>query len=112
MQMLGRALHRNLANLRLSSHSLSSLRCHRQLFSTTPIVRTLSGTPTYQDTSVKYRELNFFEEPLGLSVDQGYGYLQVDFGERIGPNSRYEILRKLGWGMNVCVARPLRCVSS
>ena len=46
-------------------------------------------------------DLTFVEEPLGLRADQGYGYLQVDFGERIGPNDRYEILRKLGWGMNV-----------
>jgi hypothetical protein len=35
-------------------------------------------------------------------MDQGYGYLQIDFGERTGPNNRYEVLRKLGWGMNVC----------
>jgi hypothetical protein len=46
-------------------------------------------------------ELTFVEEPLGLRADQGYGYLQVDFGQRIGPSDRYEILRKLGWGLNV-----------
>jgi serine/threonine-protein kinase SRPK3 len=46
-------------------------------------------------------ELTFVEEPLGLRADQGYGYLQVDFGQRIGPGDRYEVLRKLGWGMNV-----------
>jgi serine/threonine-protein kinase SRPK3 len=45
--------------------------------------------------------LTFVEEPLGLRADQGYGYLQVDFGQRLGPNGQYEILRKLGWGMNV-----------
>ncbi|KAJ7726753.1 kinase-like protein [Mycena metata] len=49
-------------------------------------------------------ELTFMEEPLGLRADQGYGYLQVDFGQRLGANGRYEILRKLGWGMNVSLA--------
>jgi hypothetical protein len=50
-------------------------------------------------------DLTFVEEPLGLRADQGYGYMQVEFGERIGPEGRYEILRKLGWGMNVSGAR-------
>ncbi|KAJ7220783.1 hypothetical protein GGX14DRAFT_389175 [Mycena pura] len=45
-------------------------------------------------------ELTFVEEPLGLRADQGYGYMQVDLGQRIGPSGQYEILRKLGWGMN------------
>ena len=49
-------------------------------------------------------ELTFVEEPLGLRADQGYGYLQVDFGQRIGSGNRYEILRKLGWGGNVSKA--------
>jgi hypothetical protein len=51
--------------------------------------------------SVETVDFTFVEEPLGLRADQGYGYLQVDFGQRIGPSDRYEILRKLGWGMNV-----------
>ncbi|KAJ6569241.1 kinase-like domain-containing protein [Mycena capillaripes] len=54
-------------------------------------------------SKVQNVELTFVEEPLGLRADQGYGYLQVDFGQRIGPNGRYEILRKLGWGMNASV---------
>jgi hypothetical protein len=53
------------------------------------------------DRAVENVELNFVEEPLGLRADQGYGYLQVDFGQRVGPGDRYEVLRKLGWGMNV-----------
>ncbi|KIM92381.1 hypothetical protein PILCRDRAFT_425 [Piloderma croceum F 1598] len=48
-------------------------------------------------------ELTFVEEPLGLRADQGYGYLQVDFGQRIGSGKWYEILRKLGWGGNASV---------
>ncbi|KAJ7739469.1 kinase-like domain-containing protein [Mycena maculata] len=61
-----------------------------------------AGSPTVENV-----ELSFVEEPLGLRADQGYGYLQVDFGDRIGPvhgpRPRYEILRKLGWGMNASV---------
>lgn len=54
--------------------------------------------------AVENVELTFLEEPLGLRADQGYGYLQVDFGQRIGPSGQYEILRKLGWGLNVSYA--------
>ncbi|KAJ7435408.1 kinase-like domain-containing protein [Mycena latifolia] len=53
--------------------------------------------------AVENVKLTFLEEPLGLRADQGYGYLQVDFGQRIGPSGQYEILRKLGWGMNASV---------
>ena len=42
--------------------------------------------------------LSFPEEPLGVPASKGYGYAQLDFGERIGPEKRYEIVRKLGWG--------------
>lgn len=54
-------------------------------------------------------DFTFEEEPLGLLAEQGYGYLQIEFGQRIGPNQRYEILRKLGWGMNVRYL-PVVCV--
>ncbi|KAL5512707.1 hypothetical protein ACEPAG_2973 [Sanghuangporus baumii] len=43
--------------------------------------------------------LDFAEEPCGFEASQGLGFLQVEFGDRIGPDGRYEILRKLGWGM-------------
>ncbi|KAL5482907.1 hypothetical protein ACEPAI_9502 [Sanghuangporus weigelae] len=42
--------------------------------------------------------LEFTEEPLGVGATNGFGYLQVEFGDRIGPDNRYEILRKLDWG--------------
>ncbi|THH03576.1 hypothetical protein EW146_g10394 [Bondarzewia mesenterica] len=48
-------------------------------------------------------ELDFVEEPLGLTANQGYGYFRVDFGETIGPDGRYEIKRKLGWGRNASI---------
>ncbi|KAJ3810442.1 kinase-like protein [Lentinula lateritia] len=40
------------------------------------------------------------EEPLGLPGSEGYGWPQLEFGERIGPDLRYELKRKLGWGMS------------
>ena len=49
-------------------------------------------------------ELTFIEEPLGLSAEQGFGYAQLQFGQRVGPNDNFEILRKLGWGSYV--SRP------
>ncbi|KAL6300875.1 kinase-like domain-containing protein [Sparassis latifolia] len=64
--------------------------------------KSLSEGDTSTD-AVENVELTFVEEPLGLRADQGFGYLQVDFGQRIGPGDRYEVLRKLGWGMNASV---------
>lgn len=45
-------------------------------------------------------DLEFIEEPLGISAEQGHGFLRVEFGDAIGPDRRYRIVRKLGWGMN------------
>ncbi|KAJ7036973.1 kinase-like protein [Mycena alexandri] len=90
----------------------NSFSCHRPSFQR----RTYSDTPQSHSRGdaaadsaapitpvVQNVELTFVEEPLGLLADQGYGYLQVDFGQRLGPSGRYEILRKLGWGMNASV---------
>ncbi|KAJ6452956.1 kinase-like protein [Mycena sanguinolenta] len=89
---------------RLSLYSFSKALA-RKMHSTTPPggVSVINvGSPAVENV-----ELSFVEEPLGLRADQGYGYLQVDFGDRIGPSHgsrpRYEILRKLGWGMNASV---------
>ena len=41
----------------------------------------------------------FIEEPLGNPATDGHGYAQFDFGDTIGPENRYKIVRKLGWGM-------------
>ena len=54
-------------------------------------------TPDVREKEMKCIE--FVEEPCGFKAEQGFGFLQVEFGERIGPGGRYEILRKLGWGM-------------
>lgn len=45
-------------------------------------------------------DLTFVEEPLGLPAKYGYGWPQIEFNEAIGPDGRYVILRKLGWGMS------------
>ena len=34
-----------------------------------------------------------------LAAD-GYGWAQLEFGEQIGKDNRYTIVRKLGWGMH------------
>jgi hypothetical protein len=48
-------------------------------------------------------DLEFIEEPLGLSAEQGHGFLRIEFGDAIGPDHRYKVVRKLGWGMNSSV---------
>ncbi|KZT00297.1 kinase-like protein [Laetiporus sulphureus 93-53] len=35
-----------------------------------------------------------------MPAERGYGWARFDFGDRIGPNERYTIMRKLGWGMH------------
>jgi hypothetical protein len=57
-------------------------------------------------------DLEFIEEPLGLSAEQGHGYLRIEFGDLIGPDHRYKVVRKLGWGMNssVWMAFDEKCV--
>ncbi len=49
---------------------------------------------------VVHRTLTFVEEPLGMSAEEGYGWPQLEFNQVIGPENRYVICRKLGWGMS------------
>ncbi|KZT05058.1 kinase-like protein [Laetiporus sulphureus 93-53] len=35
-----------------------------------------------------------------MPAERGYGWARFDFGDRIGPNDRYTIMHKLGWGMH------------
>jgi hypothetical protein len=48
-------------------------------------------------------DLEFIEEPLGPSAEQGHGFLRIEFGDAIGPDNRYKAVRKLAWGMNSSV---------
>ncbi|KAK7053151.1 hypothetical protein VNI00_003770 [Paramarasmius palmivorus] len=50
------------------------------------------GNPVY--------DLHFASEALGMPASMGYGWANLDFGQRIGPDGRYIIERKLGWGGN------------
>jgi hypothetical protein len=47
--------------------------------------------------------LEFVEEPLGVTAEQGHGFLRIEFGDAIGPGKRYKVVRKLGWGMNASI---------
>ncbi|KAF8662050.1 hypothetical protein AX16_001235 [Volvariella volvacea WC 439] len=57
-----------------------------------------------------FKPYTFFEEPLGISAERGYGYPHLEFEESIGPERRYSIKRKLGWWResSVRLARDLR----
>ena len=57
-------------------------------------------------------DLEFVEEPLGVTAEQGHGFIRVEFGDAIGPDKRYKIVRKLGWGMNssIWMAFDAKCV--
>ncbi|THH28097.1 hypothetical protein EUX98_g6085 [Antrodiella citrinella] len=52
----------------------------------TPLNVGIDGQPLYG--------LTYASEPLG------FGWAQLDFGQKIGPHGRYTIERKLGWGTN------------
>ncbi|KAJ7036690.1 kinase-like protein [Mycena alexandri] len=45
-------------------------------------------------------DLSFASEALGLPAADGYGWAQLEFGDSVGDDQRYTILRKLGWGMH------------
>ncbi|KAL6302261.1 kinase-like domain-containing protein [Sparassis latifolia] len=60
----------------------------------------VSSQPGEPDSSndVVCEEDFFDEEPVTLKVEDGYGYAPVNIGDVLGPNGRFQILRKLGWG--------------
>ncbi|KAL5482908.1 hypothetical protein ACEPAI_9503 [Sanghuangporus weigelae] len=80
-----------------------------------PTLEDMKSLPTHQTTSndggvfIMYGRnpqpgddfvgYNFFEEPHGFTAEQGFGYLEIEFGERLGPEGHYEVLRKLGWSI-------------
>ncbi|KAJ7764787.1 kinase-like protein [Mycena metata] len=45
-------------------------------------------------------DLSFEEEPLGMPAITGFGFPRFEFGEFLGPDRRYKIVRKLGRGLN------------
>jgi len=57
-------------------------------------------------------DFEFVEEPLELSAEQGHGFPRIEFGDAIGPDHRYNVVRKLGWGINssVWMAFDEKCI--
>ncbi|KAF9018565.1 kinase-like protein [Hymenopellis radicata] len=45
-------------------------------------------------------DYSFASEALGMPASRDFGWARLDFGQKIGPNERYTIERKLGWGMH------------
>ena len=43
-------------------------------------------------------QFTFSEEPLGLPASEGFGYFQGGPGLTLGPNSRFKLQAKLGFG--------------
>ncbi|KAJ7155191.1 kinase-like domain-containing protein [Mycena filopes] len=70
---------------------------------TAPMVLTLvferEATAGSSEPELDQVDLSFAEECLGLPAEYGFGFARLDFGQRVGPLDRYEIVRKLGWGM-------------
>jgi hypothetical protein len=62
-----------------------------------------SQPPTGHPEGIEPIDIKHVEEPLGATTEQGHGYLWIEFGDAIGPDRRYKIIRKLGWGMNASV---------
>ncbi|KIJ28435.1 hypothetical protein M422DRAFT_37337, partial [Sphaerobolus stellatus SS14] len=53
--------------------------------------------------SLDTETLTFPEEQVGIPASEGFGYLEVDIGDTIGPEMRYRIIRKLGFGRSSTV---------
>jgi len=87
-----------------SRRILSPLSCSRSIvlrrYKMSPVPRP-TNRHFYLDAEGKeVFDLTFVSEPLGLPASRAYGFTQLEFGERIGPEARYTIARKLGWGMH------------
>ncbi|TFK22761.1 CMGC/SRPK protein kinase [Coprinopsis marcescibilis] len=55
-----------------------------------------SSIPT---VAQRVKPVGFDEEACTLGLTDGYSYAEVDIGDRFGDRDRYEVMRKLGWGM-------------
>lgn len=59
-------------------------------------------------------DLEFASEPLGLPATEGYGWPVLEFGQALGPDNRFVIARKLGWGgsSSIWLAKDQKYVSA
>jgi len=81
--------------IRLNSISLQPASI--ELVPSAPSNKHLFVDATTGDTAV---DIKFIEEPLGLSAEQGYGFPRFEFGESLGPDNRFKVVRKLDFGVN------------
>jgi len=89
---------RHLCCLLIQSFRHPRVVCFPQRSSTTHL------EPTNQHLSVEREDgevadLTFVSEALGMPAMKGQGWAQFEFGDQIGQDNRYTIVRKLGWGM-------------
>ncbi|PBK74828.1 kinase-like protein [Armillaria solidipes] len=83
-----------------------ALRSFRAISRITARLSSTSAEGPYKDISVgpdgklHVGKLTFVEEPLGLPAKEHFGWPHLEFNESIGPDNRYVISRKLGWGMS------------
>jgi hypothetical protein len=75
----------------------------RRHFSVGPDGKPVADQPRNQHLSVgpdgeTVVDFTFASEALGMPAEQGYGWTRWSFGEKVGPDARYTIVRKLGWG--------------
>jgi len=56
------------------------------------------------------RHFTFAQEPLGLPASKGYGYFQGGPGLTLGPDCRFELKAKLGFGKTSSVWLARDCM--
>jgi serine/threonine-protein kinase SRPK3 len=56
-------------------------------------------TSTIPSVAQRVKPVGFDEEPCTLTLADGYSYARIDVGDCLGAEDRYEVVRKLGWGL-------------
>ncbi|KAH6909270.1 CMGC/SRPK protein kinase [Coprinopsis sp. MPI-PUGE-AT-0042] len=56
-------------------------------------------TSTIPSVAQRVKPVGFDEEPCTLTLADGYSYARIDVGDCLGLEDRYEVVRKLGWGL-------------
>lgn len=66
----------------------------------TPHSQTNSQAVTIYAPGKEGLSFDFIEEPLGLRGEHGFGHADLEFGQVVGRKGEYQIVKKLGYGMN------------
>jgi hypothetical protein len=96
-------LRRMLTCLFKSFRSLSCSHWRPDMLPRTTHTQAASRLSNKPLSSANVEDNQFIEEPLEVSMDEGHGFLKIEFGDTMGPDHRYRIVRKLGWGMSSSV---------